>query len=95
MDKNLYDFLTKLKVSENCYQLCKDGVLKETTYNPNSKTFTIHIHFNAMVKPELYHAINEIKSKIKLETNFDLTYSFPNFDLSYIKSIFTKKFTFC
>ena len=44
MDKNLYDFLTKLNVSETCYQLCKDGVLKETTYDPSSKTFSIHIH---------------------------------------------------
>ena len=30
MDKNLYDFLQKLNVSDECYQLCKDGILKET-----------------------------------------------------------------
>ena len=65
MDKHLYNFLQNLGVSDDCYQLCKDGVLKEATYIPGSQTFSIHIHFNAAVKPELYHAINEMKSKIK------------------------------
>ena len=32
MDKKLYEFLQKLEVSESCYQLCKDGVLKETLF---------------------------------------------------------------
>ena len=41
MDKKLYDFLQKLNVSENCYQLLKDGVLKETLYLSNSKTFSV------------------------------------------------------
>ena len=87
MDKNLYDFLTKLKVSDACYQLCKDGVLKETTFNPNTNAFSIHIHFNVEIKPELYLAINEIKSKIKLQTIFNLTFSNSNCNIEFIKDM--------
>ena len=90
MDKNLYDFLKNLNVSDDCFQLCKDGVLKEALYIPSSKTFSIHIHFNNMIKPELYNAILEIKKQIKFATQFVLSYDNLVCDLNYIKGIFTK-----
>lgn len=89
MDKKLYDFLKKLNASDNCYQWCKDGVLKQTTFNPSTKSFSIHIHFPTMIKPELYNAIEELKTKIKLKADFIITYEYNNHDLSFIKSIFT------
>ena len=90
MDMNLYDFLKYLNVSDDCFQLCKDGVLKEALYIPSSKTFSIHIHFNNMIKPELYNAILEIKKQIKFATQFVLSYDNLVCDLNYIKGIFTK-----
>ena len=58
MDKKLYDFLQKLNVGEDCYQYCKDGVLKETLFLSVTKSFYIHIHFLNTIKPELYFAID-------------------------------------
>ena len=89
-NKNLYDFLQKLNVSDDCYQLCKDGVLKETLYIPSSKTFSIHIHFINQIKPELYNALIEIRNKIKFKTTFTLSYENFHYDLDYIKGIFNK-----
>lgn len=90
MDKKLYEFLQKLNVSEDCYQLLKDGVLKETLYISSSKTFSIHIHFLAKIKPELFHAIMEIKNKIKFKTSFNLTFDNNDVDLDFVKGIFFK-----
>ena len=89
MDKKLYDFLQKLNVNEECYQYCKDGVLKETLFLSNTKTFYIHLHFDSTIKPELYFAIEEIKAKIRLKAEFDITFANTNYDISFIKSVFS------
>ena len=88
MDKKLYDFLQKLNVNEECYQYCKDGVLKETLFLSNTKTFYIHIHFDSSIKPELYFAIEEIKSKLRLKADFKISFSNTNYDITFIKSVF-------
>ena len=89
MDKKLYDFLQKLNASDDCYQWCKDGVLKETSFNPNTKSFSIHIHFLNMIKPELYNAITELKNKIKLKADFIISFEHKIYDINFIKSVFT------
>ena len=90
MDRSLYELLQKLNIDEEWYELLKNGSLKATEYNPNTKSFTIHIHFNQQVKPRLFFAIMEIKNKLKYSVTFKLTFENQNPNLDYIKDILTE-----
>ena len=42
-----------------------------------------------LVKIKLYFAIEEIKAKIRLKAEFDITFANTNYDISFIKSVFS------
>ena len=86
-NKQLYELLQKLNIDSEWYELLKNGVLKDTTFNPTTQSFVIHIHFTQQVKPNLYFAILEIKNKLKYNSTFKLTFENQNITLEYLKEI--------